>query len=68
MAKKPTCEAPRCRTTSRGRECAVMVPVYGKAGGCRQRRRDEFHLDSLFQKRSGKAMVTIGCLKPGWDS
>lgn len=45
-----------------------MVPVYGKAGGCRQRRRDEFHPDSLFQKRSGKAMVTIGCLKPDWDS
>lgn len=45
-----------------------MVPLYGKAGGCRQRRRDEFAAASLFQKRSGKAMVTIGCLKPDWDA
>lgn len=68
MAKKPVCETPVCKTTAKGRVCPVLVPVYGKKGGCRQRRRDEFAPASLFQKRSGRAFITIGCLKPDWDA
>ena len=68
MARKDVCEAPICKTTSTGRICPVMTPIYGAGGGCRARRKDEFHKDSFFEKKSGKAFITIGCLKGDYDA
>jgi len=65
MARQPVCEAPKCRVEDGLRVCPSTVPVYGQ--GCRERRRDEFHPDSLFFKPSGKSMILIGCLRENWD-
>jgi len=66
MARKDVCEAPVCKATETDTVCTVAVSVYGK--GCRERRKDEFDSRSFFQKKSGKAFVTIGCLKGDWDA
>lgn len=67
MARKEVCEAPVCKSTKTARICPVLVPIWG-GKGCRERRKNEFHPDSFFQKKSGKAFVTIGCLKGDWDA
>ena len=67
MAKKTVCEAPKCTTENGLRICPVMVPLWGGVG-CRPRRRDEFHKDSLYWKPTGKSMILIGCLKESWDA
>ena len=66
MARKDVCEAPVCKSTKTDTVCSIMVPVYGK--GCRERTKKEFHPDSFFEKKSGRAFVTIGCLKNDWDA
>ena len=67
MAKKVTCEAPTCRITSKGRECMVMTPNWG-GEGCRERKKSEFDPRGFFTKRSGKGIITIGCLKGEYDA
>lgn len=68
MAKKDVCEAPVCRSTKKDTVCSVTTPIYGAKGGCRTRKKSEFDSRSFYEKRSGNAFITIGCLKGNWDA
>jgi len=64
---KNTC-AKKCTVEGGKRICPIMVPLYDSAGSCRPRTPDEFDSSSLFEKKSGKATITIGCPKGHWDA
>ena len=64
--KKSKCVA-KCEQVGGKRTCNIMVGDY-KTGSCRSRTPDEFDSSSLFEKKSGKATITIGCPKGHFDS
>ena len=63
---KSRCVA-KCEQVGGKRTCNIMVGDY-KTGTCRPRTADELDPNSLFEKKSGKAIITIGCPKNHYDS
>jgi hypothetical protein len=52
----------KCETVGGKKECSVMKPVWG-TDKCVPRTMDEFEPGSCFEKKSGKAVITICCPK-----
>ena len=67
VKQKNTC-AKKCTVEGGKRVCPIMVPLYDSGGTCRPRTADELDPNSLFEKKSGKATITIGCPKNHYDS
>ena len=63
---KSKCVA-KCEQVGGKRVCNMMRTDYS-TGQCYPRTADEFESGSLFEKKSGKATITIGCPKGKYDS
>lgn len=68
MAKQKNTCAKKCTVKGGKRTCPIMVPLYDSTGACRPRSADELDPNSLFEKKSGKAIITIGCPKGHFDA
>ena len=67
MADKKSKCAAKCETVGGKKVCNIMKTEYS-TGGCRPYEKSEFDENSFFEKKSGKATITIGCPKGKWDS
>lgn len=67
MPKKPrgSCVS-KCESAGGKRTCYMTAMDSG--GQCRPRTADEFDSSSFFEKRSGKAVITIGCPRGEFDA
>lgn len=68
MAKKSAengCVA-KCDKVGDKRTCTIMKPIWG-SNKCVPRTMDEFDPSSCFEKKSGKAIITICCPKNKYD-
>ena len=67
MPKKPrgSCVS-KCESAGGKRTC--YMTAMDSSGQCHPRTPDEFDSSSLFEKKSGRAIITIGCPRGHFDS